>query len=315
MTTRCFLALALVVMAALLVPGPGGARAEPATTRSAPAPAPATTEAARFESEAFAAVDAERWCEAMRLFEAAHALGPAVDLQLNAAQAAELAGDLEGARALLKGAIPALGGKKKTETQRRLAALQKKVAKTASAACPSLDALRPREPEPPPVSPEPTTTTASTTSPSSTSSSTTSTTTTTASPPAAAMTLPPSLPGIITVGVGGASVLVGGALLAVGLGPWFVHADTVARIADAESRRADATALQQEQARARADWEGSGQTLTGVGTALVAIGALVVGGGLVWALLPTPPHDATAAPSPVAAASGATLPAAVTPSR
>lgn len=308
MTTRCFLALVLVVMAALVVPGPGGARAEPATTT--PATPTATTEAARFESEAFAAVDASRWCEAMRLFEAAHALGPAVDLQLNAAKAAELAGDLEGARALLKGAIPALGSKKKTETQRRLAALQKKVATTASAACPSLDALRPREPEPPPVSPAPTTPTST-----SSTTSTTSTTTTMSSPPAATMTLPPSLPGIITVGVGGASVLVGGALLAVGLGPWFVHADTVARIADAESRRADATALQQEQARARADWEGSGQTLTGVGTALVAIGALVVGGGLVWALLPTPPQDATAAPSPVAAASGATLPAAVTPSR
>ena len=307
MTTRGFLALYPVVMAALIVPGPRGARAEPATTTSATPTA--TTEAARFESEAFAAVDAERWCEAMRLFEAAHALGPAVDLQLNAAKAAELAGDLEGARALLKGAIPALGGKKKTETQRRLAALQKKVATTASAACPSLDALRPREPEPPAVSPEPTTTssTASTAS--------TTTATTISSPPAATMTLPPSLPGVITVGVGGATVLVGGALLAVGLGPWFVHADTVARIDDAESRRADATALQQEQARARADWEGSGQTLTGVGTTLVAIGAVVVGGGLVWALLPTPLQDATPAPSPVAAASGATLPAAVTPSR
>lgn len=290
------------IIAALLAPG-AGASAEAPTTSPPP---PAMSDAALFEAEAFAAVEAERWCEAMRLFEASHALGPSVDLQLNAAQAAELAGDLDGARALLKGAIPALSGKQKTETQRRLAALQKKVARSASAACPSLEALRPREPEPPPAEPP---ATAPPTAPSAPSAPSTTT------PTPSSSALPATLPGVITAGVGGAVVVGGGALLAVGLGPWFAHADAVARITEAEARRADATALQLEQAEARAAWEGSGRTLTGVGATLVAVGVVAVGGVVAWALLAPPPDEIATPASAVDGPPAATSTVAIPPSR
>jgi tetratricopeptide (TPR) repeat protein len=264
------------IVAALLSPG-AWASAEVPTASPSPSD---MSDAARFEAEAFAAVEAKRWCEAMRLFEAAYALGPAVELQFNAAQAAELAGDLESAMALLKSTIPALSGKQKTETQRRLAALQDKVARSASAACPSLEALRPREPAPPPAEPPPTAPT--TTAPIGPA---------TTTPTAASSALPAILPGVITAGVGGAAIVGGGALVAVGLDPWFAHADAVARITDAEARRADATALQFEQAEARAAWESSGRTLTVVGATLVTVGVVAVGGGVAWALLAPPPEE------------------------
>jgi hypothetical protein len=117
------------------------------------------------------------------------------------------------------------------------------------------------------------------------------------------------LPGAVTAGVGGAVVLGGGALLAAGLGPWFAHAEAVARITEAEARRADATALQVEQGEARTAWEGSGRLLSGVGTTLVAVGVVAVGGGLAWALLTSETDAPAPAPeSPPAAATDDAIP-------
>jgi hypothetical protein len=219
--------------------------------------------AAADEEQAFAAIDKEQWCQAARLFERAHSRGPAVDLLMNAAQAAEYGGDLAGALAFVD-AVKGLSGvdaARKKAAAARSAELKKRVSKQGGGSpCPAL---------PPPET-------------------TTTTTTTTTAPPPLPVPPPPAVEEPLDLGpaafagagVGGGVVLVGASMATVGLLPWFAHDSASTQILVAERAKADATGLQQKQAEARAGWESYGQPLTVAGAVVTSIGLVAVVGGL-----------------------------------
>lgn len=110
--TLSLAACALVAAALQAQPEPAAASGSPPADASSAAPAAAAPpsaadEAARAESAAFSAVDAQRWCDAVREFMRAHAFAPADELVFNAGLAAEKAGDADRARALFARVPPA----------------------------------------------------------------------------------------------------------------------------------------------------------------------------------------------------------------
>lgn len=250
----------------------------PTTTTTATTPAPLaltplpTDDAVALEDKAFKAIDAERWCLAMRLFEAAHAKGPAAGLLENAIRAAEFAGDTGSALRFADeiNAIASAPKATKAQAKKKAQELAKKIAKSGGGvACDSLEDLAP----PPPPPPEP-------------------------PPPPKEEPPPPPPPdnrpyGFVGAGVGGGAVLIGGATAAVGLVPWFAHAAAIEKIEAAERDKGDATSLQAEQEAARAGWESYGQALTVAGVAVSALGLAVVVGGLGYGLFGPDPAEGT----------------------
>ncbi len=252
----------------------------PSTTSSATSStgAPvAADDAASTEARAFVAIDGEQWCLAMRLFEKAHAQGPAVDLLLNASQAGEAGGDIESARRFSDevAGLAEAPKAKKVEARKRTAQLVKRIATSGGGTpCPTLEELQPKAAVP---SPEPSSSSSSPgpgpgPSPE--------------EPPADLRTF-----GYVGAGLGGVAVVVGASTAAVGLLPWFAHAGAVSGIEAAEAQKADATALQEEQATARAGWESYGQALTVAGSVLTATGVVVVAAGLGLAFLSPAPVE------------------------
>jgi hypothetical protein len=223
----------------------------------------ASDDAAAVEESAFLAVEAENWCEAMRLFERAYALAPADDLLSNAAQAGEYAGDWAAASVFLDALLqsPGVSKAKRAEAKKKRTELLRR-ATTSNTACPPL-AARLSSPSIPTVEsskPPP------------------------AAPPAAPA--PPSAVPMTTgpwavwaLGGGGVAVAAGTTATALGLTSWFAHAAAVEQIRTAERAREDATSLQRAQAVAREDWESWGQALTVAGGVVVSVGvaAAVVG--------------------------------------
>ncbi|MDP2339583.1 MAG: hypothetical protein Q8O67_01385 [Deltaproteobacteria bacterium] len=229
--------------------------------------------AAADEEQAFAAIDKEQWCQAARLFERAHSQGPAVDLLMNAAQAAEYGGDFAGALRFVGDVklLPAIDAAKKKTANARATELSKLVAKKGPGVpCPPL---------PPPVAPEPTP--APTPEP----------TTTTTLPAEEPADLRPV--GFAAAGIGGAVVLIGASVSTVGLLPWFAHGAASSEILVAERSKADATALQEKQAEAREGWESYGQALTMAGGVVAGLGVVAIAGGLGLGLLGEAPAGAS----------------------
>ena len=243
----------------------------------APAASAAPSEAVALEERAFAAIDSEQWCLAMRLFERAHDVAPAVGLVQNAARAAEFGNDLASA-VRLHAAIAADPGATKavrTAASKKVAELQKRLT-SSGPVCAALEVLAPPTPSTPVVEPP------------------TSTDVSTASPPDRPGRDAPSHNtgplGAVLTGTGGVLLAGGVVTTVVGLVPWFAHADAAGRVNAAELARADATAAQQDQAQARADWEGYGQLATTVGSVVTGVGLAVLAGGVV--VLLTTPADA-----------------------
>ena len=248
------------------------ARAEEPSSASSTSSAPAS--AVALEEEAFAAIDAAQWCLAMRLFERAHALGPAAGLLHNAARAAELGGDLDGA-VVVQEQIKTFAGSSKAQRSaaiKKSAELKKQIAREGpGTACAGLDVLKPA----PAVAP---------------------------SSPVAAPVVVEAAPvvvedhrpvGFVVAGVGGAAVVAGGVLGTIGLLPWFAHADALERVLRAERDKADATSAQADQTAAREAWDGHGRLLTIVGGAAVGAGLIAVAGGLGYALTRPVPDEET----------------------
>ena len=221
--------------------------------------------AARAEADAFAAVDAQRWCDAVHLFEAAHALAPAPALLDNAAQAAQLADDRVVARRLLKAALDVAAPADKKPLRARLASLKPGV----GTACPAYVAP-PEPPPPPPVVVEPPAPTP-----------------TPAPPPlpiadTVDVVAGPPLAPIVTTAIGGTLVIGGAIAGAVGLQPWLAHADAVKRLEQAEATKTVDEPALRDQGAARAAWESTGQVVTAVGAAAIVVGIVTAVGGLIW---------------------------------
>ena len=250
------------------------ATAEPSSTSSSSSSSSAPSEAVALEERAFAAIDSEQWCLAMRLFERAHDVAPAVGLVQNAARAAEFGNDLASA-VRLQAAIAADRGASKgarTAATKKIVELQKRLT-SSGPVCATLDVLAPPAPTPSAVVVEtPTVAERDPQEPT----------------PTAANTGPL---GAVVTGVGAAAFAAGAATTVVGLLPWFAHADAAGRVNAAEVGKADATSAQQDQAQARADWEGYGQLATTVGGVVAGVGLAAVVAGVV--VLVTAPHDET----------------------
>jgi len=235
------------------------------TTTSAPStttPTTAPTEVV-LEEQAFAAIDDKQWCLAMRLFERAHELGPAAGLLHNAARAAELGGDLDGAVRWHE-AIKTFAGSTKAQRSaaiKKTAELKKQIASTgAGTACATLEVLQP-PPAPVVVEEAPVVE---------------------AAPVVVVTDQRPT--GYVVAGVGGAAVVAGGVVTGIGLLSWFAHADALQRVLAAEKDKGDASAAQADQEAARAAWEGQGRLLTVVGSAVAGAGVIALVGGLGFAL-------------------------------
>ncbi len=239
---------------------------------SASAQAPVTQDAVTVEEQAFAAIDNNKWCLAMRLFERAHELGPAAGLLQNAARAAELGGDLDGA-VRTQELIETFAGSSKPQRSaaiKKVAELKKQIATGgAGAACPSLAVLQP------PVAPV----VVVVTEPEAVSE----------AAPRAVQDRRPT--GAIIAGVGGGAVLIGAATSVVGLLPWFAHADALQRVLVAERDKGDASSAQADQQAARGSWESYGRPLTLVAAAVMGAGVAVAVGGLAVALLSPAPGE------------------------
>ena len=250
------------------------------TTPSATTPSTTTpsvnADAIVLEEQAFVAIDDKQWCLAMRLFEKAHSIGPAVGLLLNAARAAEFAGDLESA-VLVHEQIKVFEGASKvqrTAAIKKAGELRKQLKSSTNTNCAILEVL-----QPPPVS-------ASESAP-----------LVEVEPDAElapeSVRSPPAdlrMIGFTSAGVGGAVVVAGAVVGAIGLLPWFAHEDAVARVLQAERDRDDATAAQADQVAAREAWNGHGRLLTIAGGIAVGVGVAAVVTGLTVAL--TAPGDA-----------------------
>lgn len=238
-------------------------------------------DATTLEERAFTAIEGEKWCLAMRLFEGAHQVGPAVGLMQNAAQAAEFGGDFGNALRFVDeigrmgGATPA----DRATAKKKAADLTRRIAKSgAGAPCAGLDELQGKS-----TTPQTTTTTTTTPPPT--------TPPTQDAPPVAPEPVDNRSYGYIGAGLGGAAVVVGGATVAVGLVPWFAHAGALEKIKEAEGEKADATAFQSEQAAAREGWESYGQALAVAGTVVVTVGVAALAGGVGFALLGPAPDE------------------------
>lgn len=120
------------------------------------------------ERQAFAAIEAERWCDALHYFVVANSAAPSLDLIWNAAQAADLAGDRKRALKLyveLLGAYPR--SKKQRKVNGRVKTLTAQIAKKGGGVrceAPAEPAQAPEEPVPP-LAPPPDTAAAGATPP------------------------------------------------------------------------------------------------------------------------------------------------------
>lgn len=234
-------------------------------TSAAAQPAPADVSRAKAaESEAFVAIDEERWCEATQLFLEANGAAPSLDLVYNAAQAADLAEDRAQALKLYRDLESAYEkGERKvqvTERVRELTALIEKEGAGSACPAPAASAASNDPAEPVPALQPP--------------------------PPATASNDGPPLPVLpwSVVGAGGVLVAGGAALSVLGSLPFLGFLDARDKILAAEAIGADASALQQQQADARAGWESWGELTAWSGVVVVITGALVSSAGLVWAL-------------------------------
>lgn len=230
--------------------------------------------AKRAEASAFEAIEGERWCDAARHFREANAAAPSVDLTYNAAQAADLAEDRKQALQLyveLAGAYP--GSDRQTQVNERIQELTALIAEEGEGtACPvvTTDAEEPAEvpgddadvlAEPSVVEPPP-------------------------EDGAALDVLPWAV-----VGSGGALVALGAGLTAIGALPYVGFLDARAQILELERTGGDATALQKQQADARAGWESWGELTVLAGVTAAVTGALVATGGLLWAITSGTPDE------------------------
>lgn len=258
------------------------AAAAPSATSGASG-ASAPSEAVALEERAFAAIDSEQWCLAMRLFERAHDVAPAVGLVQNAARAAEFGNDLASAVRLQAAIVADPGATKaaRTAANKKITELQKRLT-SSGPVCATLEVLAPPS--------------SSASLPSPSAPVVEAPTSTETSPPARTSTAANTGPlAAVTTGVGAAVFLAGAATTVVGLLPWFAHADAAGRVNAAELARADATVAQQDQAQARADWQGYGQLATTVGGVVAGLGLAGVVAGVV---LLTAPHDGDNEESP-----------------
>ncbi len=236
---------------------------------AAPPAAVAATTAAQHEADAFAAIDAKRWCDAVQEFLRADALAPSEDLVMNAAMAAQYGGDRAAARGLYERARVAKGARA-AEAAKHVAQLDAAIdSEGAGAACPAPP--QPTATASPPSAPP---ATAAPTVPS--------------APPASVVVEPPAsstpLWPLAVVGAGAALAVVGGVAAGVGTLPWYQHESAVEALAAAESKRgsdkAQLRALQQQQHDARAAWESYGQLAAIAGVVVVSVGVVVVGTGV-----------------------------------
>jgi hypothetical protein len=232
---------------------------------SVPARADDVEQSKEAEARAFAAIDEERWCDAMHAFLDANGAAPSVDLIYNAALAADEAQDRKSALKLyveLLGAYP--DSDRGAAVNQRIGDLTNEVQESGDGTpCPEPPAPEPAEPatvqdEVTPVAE--------------------------AEPPAD----PPGATNVLPWSVAGAGALVavtGGVLAAVGALPYFDFVDARGRILEAESAGADASELQDRQTAASDAW-GTWGALTAVsGAVLTGVGVLLSGGGVVWGLM------------------------------
>jgi hypothetical protein len=193
----------------------------------------------------------------MHLFVQADEAAPAPALLENAANAAEYAGDLERATALLTLLVDREKNAFKKKVRRAaITKLKLRSKGKTGITCPTLLELRPPpEPEPEPAPVE----------------------VAVAAPPEPSMS---PLVGPIVGGVGVFSAVAGAGLMVVGALPFFDHGRAVAAIEAAEDARGDARGLQGEQQAAREAWESWGQLSMVSGGVLVGLGltAAVAGG-------------------------------------
>jgi hypothetical protein len=237
--------------------------------------------AAAAEERAFVAVEEKRWCDAVFAFLEADTLAPSAALLLNAAQAAEVAGDLERTRALFVRVQQNTQGKAAKDLpkelpkdlKKRLKKLDERIQKEGpGTACVAAPPPPPVVVEAPPPDPE----------------------------PAPVVVAPAADDGAwiapaawTTAGVGGVVVASGVVLAVVGALPYADHAAAREAILSAEQAGADASALQAQQATARESWEGYGQASVVSGVVAVGVGLVALGGGIAAALLlsPAPPEE------------------------
>jgi hypothetical protein len=228
------------------------------------------------EEKAFAAIDAQRYCDALHLFLDADALAPSPDLVANAALAANLAGDRVRALALYATVIKRYDDEPSREKVRRQMATitDKMAAEGPGAACPSPAATTTTEPKtkPDPVAPPIVDQTPAAPTPA----------------PVAPSPAASSSPWPWAFVAGGAALAVAGGLGALlGASPWVDYNRAAERIDDAEAadELTAAEGFQQDLARAKSDWEGWGLPLMSVSGAGTLAGLGLVGVGV--ALLAT----------------------------
>ncbi len=268
---RCALRAATL---ALVVAAAGRAVAvEPAA--ASPPVEPSAVEAAKAaEERAFQAIDAERWCDAQRAFVEADALAPSPALVLNAAQAAELAGDRAGALALWADAVTRATGAERKKAKQGMDALKLVVDRDGPGApCPPpppVEVAAPPPPEPPAPPPPP------------------------PPPPTVEPPFDPAPFAWATAATGAVVVAAGGAAVIVGLVPVVTFTDAQQKILAAEQRRGDASAVQLQQSDARAAWEGWGRPAVIVGAVAAGLGIAIGAAGVVWALASSAPDEAGA---------------------
>lgn len=243
------------------------------------------------EKEAFRAVEAEAWCDALHLFVYAHEAAAALDLIWNAAQAADLAGDRKQALKLyveLLGAYP--NSEREEYVRERISVLTKEVANSGlgvSCPVPASVAKLKRSARMHQQN------------------STTQTQAQNKSGDSHATQAPGKSPSLAaaeqagssgskadagylpyaTLAVGASSVLLGSVLTAVGAMPYFDFMSAREAILEAERTQASADTWQMVQDGARASWESWGAASVAVGGALLGVGLITAATGGIWAVL------------------------------
>jgi hypothetical protein len=249
-------------------------------------------EAKRAEVEAFAAIDAKQYCDAVALFLDANRLAPAPELLFNAARAAELATDRTTAARLYDQLLLTANDATRAKVEKRLAKLKETVDREGTGG-----ACAPREPAivlaatavsaasviepvavPPPAAVEPVTPTEVATE--------------TAHPPIMIPTSTSpkdSTPLFLTMTAGAVVTLAGCAVTVLGAQPWVTHNNTQMQLRALEAQDAPSRELTERtyarQLEAENAWNTWGQATVIAGITSIASGLTVLTIGGAWIVL------------------------------
>jgi hypothetical protein len=247
-------------------------------------------EAKRAEVEAFAAIDAKQYCDAVALFLDANRLAPAPELLFNAARAAELATDRTHAARLYDQLLMTANEATRAKVEKRLAKLKEAIDREGTGG-----ACAPREPavviaataittpsviETPPPTPPPAA----------------------VAPPATAATEPhapimiptttaprDSTPLFLTMTAGAVVTLAGCAVTVLGAQPWITHSNTQVQLRALEAQQAPSRELAERtyarQIEAENAWNTWGQATVVAGVTSIGSGLTVLGIGGAWIVL------------------------------